>query len=152
MILVTGGAGYVGSHFVRAFLAENQEERVVVIDNLSKGHRQALPQSDRLVLIVCDLGDSEKIGAAMSKYPVDLVVHFAAKADVGESQKDPFAFMRNNITESLILFEHMEKQYAAWEATMLPEDPQANSSGFSGSELADHFEVPGEPSRPPQSR
>ena len=109
MILVTGGAGYVGSHFVRAFLAENQEERVVVIDNLSKGHRQALPQSDRLVLIVCDLGDSEKIGAAMSKYPVDLVVHFAAKADVGESQKDPFAFMRNNITESLILFEHMEK-------------------------------------------
>ena len=50
------------------------------------------------------------------------------------------------------LFEHMEKQYAAWEATMLPEDPQANSSGFSGSELADHFEVPGEPSRPPQSR
>ena len=49
------------------------------------------------------------------------------------------------------LFERMEKQYAAWDATMLPEDPQANSSVFTGSELADHFGVPVEPPRPPQN-
>lgn len=109
VILVTGGAGYVGSHFVRAFLAENQEEQVVVIDNLSKGHQQALPQSDRLSLVVCDIGDREKIGAAITKYAADLVVHFAAKADVAESQRDPFGFLHNNITQSLALFESMEK-------------------------------------------
>lgn len=109
MILVTGGAGYVGSHFVRALLSENQEERIVVIDNLSKGHRPALPQSDRLSLVVCDIGDSEAISAVMAKHPIDVVVHFAAKADVGESQKDPFGFLQNNVNKSLSLFECMEK-------------------------------------------
>ena len=109
MILVTGGAGYVGSHFVRAFLAERPDESIVVIDNLSKGHRKALPSSDRLSLVTCDIGEREKIDQVLTEHPVELVVHFAAKADVGVSQKDPFGFMQTNITDSLTLFECMEK-------------------------------------------
>lgn len=108
VILVTGGAGYVGSHFVRAFLAENQEEHIVVIDNLSKGHRKALPESNRLTVIVCDIDDSEVVSRAIVDHAVDLVVHFAAKIDVGESQKEPFAFLDNNVVQSIELFKTME--------------------------------------------
>ena len=92
MILVTGGAGYVGSHFVRAYLHQNSENRVVVIDNLSLGHLQSIPESDRLTFFKCDIGDRQTVEKILSDFAIDGVLHFAAKAYVHESQADPFGY------------------------------------------------------------
>jgi len=109
MILVTGGAGYVGSHFVKAYLEHDRQTNIVVIDNLSRGHKEALPKSNRVIFILCEIGDKEAVGKIFSTYAIDSVVHFAAKAYVHESQLDPFGYFRSNVLASIALFELMEK-------------------------------------------
>lgn len=109
MILVTGGAGYVGSHFVRTYLDKDAKHEVTVIDNLSRGHRQSLPLSDRLSLVVSDIADTQVVSDIFKKLPVEAVVHFAAKAYVGESQSDPFGYLQNNVAQTVEFFEVMEK-------------------------------------------
>jgi UDP-glucose-4-epimerase GalE len=109
MILVTGGAGYVGSHFVKTYLEQRSKNRVVVIDNLTTGHREAVPASERAILVVGDIGDTELAGKTLSQYPIEAVVHFAAKVYVGESQSDPFGYLHNNVAQSISFFETMEK-------------------------------------------
>ena len=108
MILVTGGAGYVGSHFLHAYLTANPGAPVVVVDNLSEGHRQALVH-DQIHLVKENIGNKEAMTEIFQRYPVKAVVHFAASAYVGESQLNPFKYFRNNVIESLNLFEVMEK-------------------------------------------
>jgi UDP-glucose 4-epimerase len=98
-ILVTGGAGYIGSHVVRQ-LGEAGEQ-VVVIDNLSKGFRQAVTAGD---LIVGDVGDFELVSRLLAEHQVDTVMHFAAHTVVPESVALPLKYYGNNTcsTRSLL--------------------------------------------------
>jgi UDP-glucose 4-epimerase len=90
-ILVTGGAGYIGSHVVRQ-LGEAGEQ-VVVIDNLVKGFRQAVTTGD---LIVGDVGDYPLVSRLLGEYRVDTVMHFAAHISVAESVANPLKYYGNN--------------------------------------------------------
>jgi UDP-glucose 4-epimerase len=103
-ILVTGGAGYVGSHAVR-LLAEHGHE-VWVFDNLSTGHAAAVP-SDRL--IVADLADAEALESTLRERRIEAVMHFAALALVGESVRDPLRYYRANLAHTLGLLEAMRR-------------------------------------------
>ncbi|EGO65030.1 UDP-glucose 4-epimerase GalE [Acetonema longum] len=101
-ILVTGGAGYIGSHTVR--LLEKKADRVVVYDNLVKGHRQAVGKS---VFVQGDLLDSGKLIDTIQRYAISSVVHFAAASLVGESMGKPRDYYRNNVQGTLNLLDVM---------------------------------------------
>lgn len=103
-ILVTGGAGYIGSHAVRVLSAAGHD--VWVYDNLIYGHAEAV-QRDRL--IIGDLLDSDRLDSAMVLNRIDSVVHFAAFAYVGESVTNPGIYYRNNVSGSISLFEVMRR-------------------------------------------
>ncbi|VTS05602.1 UDP-glucose 4-epimerase GalE [Tuwongella immobilis] len=101
-ILVTGGAGYIGSHTVRLLL--QQGHSVVVYDNLQTGHRQAVPSG---MLVVGDLNDSAMLDQALIQHRVEAVIHFAASAYVGESVQNPAKYYRNNVINTIQLLERM---------------------------------------------
>ena len=90
--LVTGGAGYVGSHVV-ALLADRGAE-VVVIDNLRQGHREAVPEGVRL--IAADLDDAAVLYGVLQEGPWTAVLHFAALSLVGESMREPLRYLMDN--------------------------------------------------------
>src|SRR5438105_10642112 len=99
MILVTGGAGYIGSHTVKLLLERNFE--VVVLDNLSRGHIEAVPQDIPFEKV--DLLDYENLKKSIKKYKIDAVIHFAAFTYVGESVENPEMYYRNNVLGSFNL-------------------------------------------------
>ncbi len=101
-VLVTGGAGYVGSHCCKAFAAAGWN--VVVFDNLSRGWRDLVKWGD---LIVGDLLDPVSLDKAFARVRPDAVAHFAALAYVGESVSDPGLYYRNNTTGSMQLLDAM---------------------------------------------
>jgi UDP-glucose 4-epimerase len=101
-LLVTGGAGYIGSIVASQLLAEGHE--VSVLDNLERGHRDAVPHGARL--IEADLLDREAVAAAFEDR-FDAVLHFAALALVGESVSHPERYYRTNVTGTLNLLEAM---------------------------------------------
>src|SRR3984957_9747069 len=102
-ILVTGGAGYIGSAVVEQLVA--QGEAVVVFDNLSQGHRAAVhPEA---TFVEGDLADRAAIDAALTQHRPDAVMHFASKTLVGESMQDPFLYLGDNVTNGLNLFHSM---------------------------------------------
>jgi UDP-glucose-4-epimerase GalE len=103
-ILVTGGAGYIGSHAVRVLSARGHD--VWVYDSLVYGHREAIP-ADRL--IVGDLRDADVLDHALLIHRIEAVVHFAAFCYVGESVTDPARYYQNNVANSLTLFERMRR-------------------------------------------
>lgn len=101
-LLVTGGAGYIGSHYV---LQERLRGRkVVVLDNLVYGHREAVLDA---TLVEGDIGDRAVLDAIFSAHQIDAVVHFAAFAYVGESVVQPGKYFRNNAVATLNLLEAM---------------------------------------------
>jgi UDP-glucose-4-epimerase GalE len=106
-VLVTGGAGYIGSHTVR-FLAA-QGYKVVVLDNLVFGHRDAIVD-EGVELVVGDIGDKALISKLFDQYSFGSVVHFAAYAYVGESVTDPLKYYRNNTAAPLALLEVMQEK------------------------------------------
>jgi UDP-glucose 4-epimerase len=100
-ILVTGGAGYIGSVVVEQLIAAN--ESVVVFDNLSQGHRAAVhPEA---VFVQGDLADRKAIDAVLSEHRPDAVMHFASKTLVGESMQKPFLYLGDNVTTGLNLLQ-----------------------------------------------
>ncbi|GAN97449.1 UDP-glucose/galactose 4-epimerase [Komagataeibacter europaeus NBRC 3261] len=99
--MVTGGAGYVGSHVVISLLDAGHE--VAIIDNLSTGHRAALP--DDVHFFEVDLLDAQAINEVVSSENWDVVMHFAALSLVGESMRDPFYYLRQNYITALNLIE-----------------------------------------------
>jgi UDP-arabinose 4-epimerase len=101
-VLVTGGAGYIGSHTCKAFAARGYEP--VVYDNLSQGHRWAVKWGP---LVVGDLSDGALLRDTLRRYRIDAVVHFAAHAYVGESVRHPRKYFANNLTNSLALMDAM---------------------------------------------
>jgi UDP-glucose 4-epimerase len=100
-ILVTGGAGYIGSITSQILLEAGHT--VVVYDNLCHGYRAAVPQG--ATLIPGDLHDREALDAAFEKHKPDAVMHFAAFIEAGESMRDPGKFFHNNVAGSLNLIE-----------------------------------------------
>lgn len=105
MILVTGGAGYIGGCFVWA--CKDAGLPVVVVDNLSTGRREALPADTPL--IVGDVGDQSLIEAVCREHNVTQVVHFAGSIIVDESVRDPALYYRNNTMASLGLLEAVQR-------------------------------------------
>ncbi|OWK47031.1 UDP-glucose 4-epimerase GalE [Fimbriiglobus ruber] len=104
-ILVTGGAGYIGSHTVKLLLARGHD--VTVFDNLSMGHKQAVP-ADRLV--VGDLRDADQVDHLLMVNRIEAVIHFAASAFVGESVTNPAKYYQNNLLNSLNLLDRVRRQ------------------------------------------
>lgn len=99
--IVTGGAGYVGS-VTTALLLEAGHE-VTVVDDLSRGHRAAVPAGARLV--VARVGDRGRVARLLAERPAKALLHFAALTYVGESVEQPARYLQGNVVESLALFE-----------------------------------------------
>ena len=105
-VLVTGGAGYIGSHMVHALV--DAGERVVVLDNLTTGFDWALAPG--AALVVGDAGDQARVAALVAEHGVDTVIHFAASIVVPESVRDPLGYYRNNTANSRALIETAIKE------------------------------------------
>lgn len=144
-ILVTGGAGYIGSHAVKLFLDRGHD--VWVYDNLSLGHRAAVP-AERL--IVGDLADGARLDQFLLGQRIEAVVHFAAFALVGESVKHPAKYYQNNLVNTLTLMDQMRRNgiarivfsstcatYGVPEKSPIDEDtPQRPINPYGNSKLA----------------
>ncbi|KAF3776213.1 putative UDP-arabinose 4-epimerase 2 [Nymphaea thermarum] len=111
-VLVTGGAGYIGSHAALRLLMDNY--RVTIVDNLSRGNlgavkvlQQIFPESGRLQFIYADLGDGKAVKKIFSENAFDAVMHFAAVAYVGESTLDPLRYYHNITSNTLVVLEAM---------------------------------------------
>src|SRR5262249_27915604 len=144
-ILVTGGAGYLGSHAVRLFLARGHD--VWVYDNLSVGHRAAVP-ADRL--IAGDLADVARVDQAVVVRRIEAVVHFAAFTYLGESGRRPGKYYQNNLVNTLNLMECLRRHgvgcfvfsstaatYGTPEQSPIPEEaPQRPINPYGASKLA----------------
>jgi len=109
-VLVTGGAGYIGSHTCQRLLRDGHN--VVVVDSLIRGHRPAVDRLTSLsgggrvlAFLHCDAGDRAAVEAVMREHRVNAVMHFAALAAVGESMADPMLYYRTNIASMIGLLE-----------------------------------------------
>jgi len=100
-ILVTGGAGYIGSFMVKALL--DRGDQVVVFDNLKRGHENAV--DDRAVLVVGDILNKNDLNSLFKNYDFDAILHFAGLISVEESSKDPELYYENNVVGSSNLFD-----------------------------------------------
>lgn len=104
-ILVTGGAGYIGSHAVLAL--DKAGYGVIILDNLSYGHREIVEQVLKVELIVGDISDRALLDQLFTAHNIIAVMHFAVYIAVGESVTDPAKYYRNNVTGTLTLLEAM---------------------------------------------
>lgn len=106
-ILVTGGAGYIGSHFVKEVLKEHKEEyNIIIIDNLSKGDKKFIPTEAEF--FESDI-ENKKILEEIFKKDIYAVIHFAAYIEAGESMKNPQKYFLNNTKKTIILLQEMLK-------------------------------------------
>lgn len=103
MILITGGAGYIGAHAAKKLAAKGYAP--LVLDNLSCGHREFVRWGG---LIAGDLADAGLLRTIFERYPVEAVMHFAGSAYVGESVADPAKYYRNNVANTLNLLEAVQ--------------------------------------------
>ncbi len=103
-VMVTGGAGYIGSVVTEALLAGGHE--VVVLDHLGKGHRDAVPPE--VAFVHADLADGARVREALAAHRVEAVVHMAADSLVGESVADPLKYYRGNVGAGVSLLEAMQ--------------------------------------------
>ncbi|KZV25392.1 UDP-arabinose 4-epimerase 1-like [Dorcoceras hygrometricum] len=111
-VLVTGGAGYIGSHAALRLLKDSH--RVTIVDNLSRGNigavrilQQLYPEPGRLQFIYADLGDATSVDKIFSENAIDAVMHFAAVAYVGESTAEPLRYYHNITLNTLLILEAM---------------------------------------------
>jgi len=101
-VLVTGGAGYIGSHAAKALRLAGRE--VVIYDDLSAGHREAALGAP---FVLGDIADVPRLREVLRRHGVTAVMHFAARLDVGESVRDPIGYYRNNVGGTLAVLEAM---------------------------------------------
>ena len=106
-ILITGGAGFIGSHVVRLFVRKYPDYRIVNLDALTYAGNLAnlrdIEQAPNYSFERCDICDFEGMKAIFSKYDIDGVIHLAAESHVDRSIEEPFAFARTNIMGTLTL-------------------------------------------------
>jgi len=105
-LLITGGAGYIGSHTVKHLLKKG--EKIVVLDNLVFGHRESLPH-DKITFVHGDMSDAELVEKLFAEHKPEAVLHFAAYCYVGESVEEPLKYYRNNVLAPLTVLEAMKK-------------------------------------------
>lgn len=105
-ILITGGAGYIGSHTTR--MLADSGERIIVLDNLQLGHRAAIV-SPEVELVAGDVGDPVIVENIFARGQIDAVLHFAAWALVGESVEQPLKYYTNNVSAPLVLLDAMRR-------------------------------------------
>ena len=111
-VLVTGGAGYIGSHAVLRLLENGHQ--VVSIDNLSRGHAEAEKTLSKIggesyTPVRCDLHETQRIADLLTSHSVDVVMHFAAFAEVGESVEHPLLYYHNNVGGMISLLQAMDE-------------------------------------------
>ena len=104
-ILVTGGAGYIGSHMARMLVSRGYD--VVVLDSMEFGHKEAVPH--KATLVVGNVADEKAVGNIFSNHTIDAVMHFAGYLRVEESMKFPIKYMKNNVIGPVTLLEEMKK-------------------------------------------
>ncbi|RTQ92083.1 UDP-glucose 4-epimerase GalE [Lysinibacillus telephonicus] len=104
MILVVGGAGYIGSHLVKELV---KSHKVLVLDNLSTGHQEAI--DEKVIFIHGELGDQQLLNEIFSTFSIQAVMHFAANSLVGESVINPQKYYMNNVVATLSLLNTMIK-------------------------------------------
>ena len=112
MILLTGGAGYIGSHMLLKLLESNH--KVVVLDNLLNSSYESIKRVEALsnkqcIFVEGNIRDSECLNSIFNKYNIDAVLHFAGLKAVGESTEKPLLYFYNNISGSLQLLMSMQK-------------------------------------------
>src|SRR5436853_6762422 len=100
-VLVTGGAGYIGSHMVHALVAAGED--VVVLDNLSTGFDWAI--AERVPLILGETGDQPLVTKLIKEHGIEAIIHFAASIVVPDSVTDPLGYYKNNTVSSRALIE-----------------------------------------------
>ncbi len=103
-ILITGGAGYIGSHTVRYFLEQNED--VIVVDNLKSGHRESV---DVEHFYNVDIRDKEDLDKVFKIHNIEAVIHFAANSLVGESMEKPYEYYHNNVYGVMCLLNVMKE-------------------------------------------
>jgi len=111
-ILVTGGAGYIGSHTVVSLLEAGY--KVVILDNLSNSHPKVIERinqicSQKPIFIKGDILDANLLAQIFSQHKISAVIHFAGLKSVGESVKNPLIYYQNNLNGSLVLAQEMAK-------------------------------------------
>lgn len=115
-IIVTGGAGFIGSNFVKYILKENQEIRIINIDKLTYAgnleNLQEIEKEERYIFQKVDICDKEKIEEIIKEYDIDTIINFAAESHVDRSIKDPTEFINTNIKGTQVLLDAAKK---AWE-------------------------------------
>jgi UDP-glucose 4-epimerase len=110
-VLVTGGAGYIGSHTCVQLLETGYQ--VIVVDNLVNSHPEVFNRIEKItgqrpIFVEADISDKDALNRVFEKYPIDSVIHFAGLKAVGESVEKPLLYYKNNISGSLVLFEVMQ--------------------------------------------
>lgn len=105
MILVTGGAGYIGSHFVKKLNEFDPEKKIIIIDDFSSGKKKL--NEDNLKYINGSYGDRSLLSSVFNEHQIETVVHFAGNSIVSESVKDPAKFYNNNLVNSVNLMDSM---------------------------------------------
>lgn len=105
-ILITGGAGYIGSHTVRYFLEQGKE--IVIVDNLQSGHRESIGDN---IFYNVDIRDRGEMGKIFKRHSIEGVIHFAANSLVGESMKKPYEYYHNNVYGMLCLLDVMKENH-----------------------------------------
>jgi UDP-glucose 4-epimerase len=106
-VLLTGGAGYIGSHTTKLLLQEGH--KVVIVDTLELGHEKALKLLPSTTLVKADIGDSNAVSQALKEHKIDAVIHFGAYASVPDSVSDPIKYYQNNITRGLVFLDAVKE-------------------------------------------
>ena len=144
-ILVTGGAGFIGSNFIRFVLAEDPQVRVVNLDLLtyagSQENLKDLPDPSRHFFIKGDICDSELVNGIFNKFMIDTVVHFAAESHVDRSIADPESFIRTNVNGTFTL---LQAARTTWMSEKPPLDEPVRFHHVSTDEVFGSLE-PGDP-------
>jgi UDP-glucose 4-epimerase len=131
VILVIGGAGYIGSHVVKQLV---NTEQVIVYDNLSTGHRKAV--DEKAIFIEGDLANEQRLTQVFSLFPIDAVLHFASSSLVGESNENPQHYYFNNVVGTLVLLKVMRAHdvnniiFSSTAATYAPSNELLHEQSF----------------------
>ncbi|MEZ5329160.1 MAG: UDP-glucose 4-epimerase GalE [Verrucomicrobiales bacterium] len=107
-VLVTGGAGYIGSHTVRQLVEHHRDCCVVVLDSLERGHAESILDPE-VKLFTGDMADQELVEEVFTTFQIEAVIHFAAYTYVGESVAEPLKYYRNNTAAPLTILEAMQR-------------------------------------------